>query len=53
MLAIQKALILAKPGDVVIITGKGSEPWMCVDGGKKIPWDDREIVREELKSLTK
>ena len=45
--AIKKALNLAKPDDVVIITGKGCEPWMCVAGNKKIPWDDRKIVKEE------
>jgi len=49
--AIKKALSLAKLGDTVIITGKGSEPWMCVEHGKKIPWDDRKIVREELDRL--
>lgn len=49
--AIKQALASAKKGDTVIITGKGSEPWMCVAGGKKIPWDDREIVREEFKRL--
>ncbi|MBI2626219.1 MAG: UDP-N-acetylmuramoyl-L-alanyl-D-glutamate--2,6-diaminopimelate ligase [Candidatus Nealsonbacteria bacterium] len=38
--AIKTALGLANPGDAVIITGKGSEPWMCVKGGKKIPWSD-------------
>ncbi len=49
--AIRKALELAEPGNVVVITGKGSEPWICVANGKKIPWDDREIVREEMKKL--
>lgn len=47
--AIQRALEAAQPGDLVIITGKGCEPWMCVAGGKKIPWDDREVVRDFLK----
>lgn len=46
--AIKKALEMARPGDTLIITGKGCEPWMCVAGGKKIPWDDRKIVREEF-----
>ena len=46
--AIKKALALAKSGDIVIITGKGCEPWMCVANGKKILWDDRQIVRDEL-----
>jgi len=49
--AINKALFLAQKDDVVIITGKGCEPWMCVEDGKKIPWDDREIVKEEFKKL--
>lgn len=47
--AIREALQSAKEGDIVIITGKGCESWMCVAGGKKIAWDDREIVKEELK----
>lgn len=46
--AIQTALSSALPGDIVIITGKGSESLMCLAEGKKIPWDDRQIVREEL-----
>ena len=46
--AINSALKLAKPGEVVIITGKGSEPWMCVENGRKIKWDDRQIARDFL-----
>jgi len=49
--AIKKSLELAKTGDVVIITGKGCEPWICIAKGKKIPWDDRKVVREELGKL--
>lgn len=45
--AIAKAMSLAKAGDVVLVTGKGSEPVMAVAGGK-IPWDDRTVVRETL-----
>jgi UDP-N-acetylmuramyl tripeptide synthase len=44
--AIKKAISLAKPGDAVIITGKGSEPWMCIENGRKIPWDDRQIAKK-------
>jgi len=44
--AIKKALELAKLNDIVIITGKGCEPWMCVKNGEKISWDDRQIVRD-------
>lgn len=46
--AIQKAVQLAKKGDVVVITGKGSEPYIRVAKGKKIPWSDRKVVEEAL-----
>ncbi len=45
-----KALSGAKKGDVVLITGKGSEQSMIVNG-KEFPWDDRDVVREELKKI--
>ncbi|MBI2123666.1 MAG: UDP-N-acetylmuramoyl-L-alanyl-D-glutamate--2,6-diaminopimelate ligase [Candidatus Wildermuthbacteria bacterium] len=51
--AIAKALSFASSGDVVIITGKGSEDSIQVKGGKKIPWDDREVVREEIQIMDK
>ena len=47
--AIKKALTLAKEGDTVAITGKGSETSMAVAGGKKIPWSDKKVVEELLK----
>ena len=47
--AIKKALVSAKPGDTVVITGKGSESWMCVANGKKIPWSDKQIVLDILR----
>ncbi|TSC89765.1 MAG: Uncharacterized protein G01um10143_255 [Parcubacteria group bacterium Gr01-1014_3] len=47
--AIHKAIRSAKKGDTVIITGKGSESWLHIAGGKAIPWDERGIVEEELK----
>lgn len=46
--AIRKAISLAKPGDLVLITGKGSEQAMVVKG-KLVPWDDREEVRAALR----
>jgi UDP-N-acetylmuramoyl-L-alanyl-D-glutamate--2,6-diaminopimelate ligase len=51
--AIREALKMAKPGDVVIITGKGCEPSINLAGGKKIPWNEKEVVREEFLSLNK
>lgn len=48
--AIRQALQLAKAGDLVLLTGKGSEQSMVI-GGKKISWDDRKVVMEELKKV--
>jgi len=48
--AIEKALNLAKSGDLVLVTGKGSEQAMAVNGGQYIPWDDRSIIRNLLKT---
>ncbi|MCX6782129.1 MAG: UDP-N-acetylmuramoyl-L-alanyl-D-glutamate--2,6-diaminopimelate ligase [Candidatus Magasanikbacteria bacterium] len=47
-IAIEKALEIAEPGDVVAITAKGTEPFIAVSGGKKIPWDDRTVAREAI-----
>ena len=49
--AIRKALELARPGDTVVITGKGCEPWICVENEKRVVWDDRQVVREEFEKL--
>ena len=46
-LGIRKALSLAKANDIVLITGKGAEQSIVI-GGKRLAWDDRKIVREEL-----
>jgi len=51
--AINKALRLAKEDDIVVITGKGNEPWMVVAGGRKISWDDRKVAKEEFSKLFK
>ena len=47
--AIREAIRSAKRGDTVIITGKGSEVWLHEARGKKIPWNERQIVEELLK----
>ena len=49
--AIRKALSLAQSKDVVVITGKGCEPWICLAQGKKMAWDDRKVVKEEIEGL--
>lgn len=45
--AIDFAIAHAKDGDIVLVTGKGSEPVMAVKGGS-VPWDDRAAVRSAL-----
>lgn len=47
--AIERAIRLAKKGDTVIVTGKGSERWIHVKKGDKIPWDEKRITAEILK----
>lgn len=49
--AIDLAIWIAQPGDLVLITGKGSEPVMAVAGGRKIPWDDRQAARDAIHRL--
>ncbi len=48
--AIKKALALAGPGDFIIVTGKGAEETMAI-GKKRIPWNDKKIIRELLLEL--
>ncbi len=51
--AIRTALTLAGEKDLVLITGKGAEQTMAVASGQYIPWDDRQVVREEIRSMKK
>jgi UDP-N-acetylmuramoyl-L-alanyl-D-glutamate--2,6-diaminopimelate ligase len=48
--AIAAAFRLARPGDTVLLAGKGHEQSLIV-GREKLPWDDRIIAREELAAL--
>ncbi|MBU0546599.1 MAG: UDP-N-acetylmuramoyl-L-alanyl-D-glutamate--2,6-diaminopimelate ligase [Patescibacteria group bacterium] len=50
--AIRLALKLAKENDAVIITGKGCELSICLPDGKKILWDDRQVIREEFNKIS-
>jgi UDP-N-acetylmuramoyl-L-alanyl-D-glutamate--2,6-diaminopimelate ligase len=49
--AIALALGRAQPGDTVVIAGKGHEQGQEFKEGRKIPFDDREVAREELRKL--
>jgi UDP-N-acetylmuramoyl-L-alanyl-D-glutamate--2,6-diaminopimelate ligase len=46
--AIEKALDLAVEGDIVLVTGKGSEQAIVGPNGEKTPWDDRAVIRGKL-----
>ncbi len=37
---------------VVLITGKGTDPYIMESNGKKTPWDDASVVRQELEKLS-
>jgi UDP-N-acetylmuramoyl-L-alanyl-D-glutamate--2,6-diaminopimelate ligase len=50
--AIREALTLAAPGDSVLITGKGTDPYIMRANGKKEPWSDAAVAREELGART-
>ncbi|HWO47470.1 MAG TPA: cyanophycin synthetase, partial [Solirubrobacterales bacterium] len=49
--AIALAFERARPGDTVVIAGKGHEQGQEFEDGRKIPFDDREVAREELWKL--
>jgi UDP-N-acetylmuramoyl-L-alanyl-D-glutamate--2,6-diaminopimelate ligase len=46
--ALKKAVELAKKDDLVLVTGKGAEQFICTRNGKKIPWDDRRELKEAI-----
>ena len=49
--AIARAIALAQTGDAVIITGKGTDPYIMGPNGTKTEWDDAAVAREELQKL--
>lgn len=49
--AIAKAISLAHTGDAVLITGKGTDPYIMGPNGTKTPWDDAEVAKEEIRKL--
>ena len=50
-MAIREALREARPGDVVLITGKGTDPYIMGPHGRKQEWSDRGVAMEELELL--
>jgi UDP-N-acetylmuramoyl-L-alanyl-D-glutamate--2,6-diaminopimelate ligase len=47
--AIERAIALARPGDVVVIAGKGHETYQII-GDRVIDFDDRAVAREVLRA---
>ncbi len=50
---INTALKFAKPNDVVLITGKGTDPYIMLANNEKLPWSDFEVTKEELQKILK
>ena len=50
-LAIREALSRARAGDVVLVTGKGTDPYIMGAKGSREPWSDAQVVRKELARL--
>lgn len=46
--AIHAALRAAAAGDVVVLAGKGDEPYQILDAGQVVPFDDRDVARQAL-----
>jgi UDP-N-acetylmuramoyl-L-alanyl-D-glutamate--2,6-diaminopimelate ligase len=49
--AIARAVELARPGDVVVIAGKGHEQGQELAGGRVVPFDDIAVARAALRRL--
>ena len=49
--AIRAALRTVSNDGVVLITGKGTDPYIMRANGKKKKWSDSEVAREELRDL--
>ncbi|MFA6295452.1 MAG: UDP-N-acetylmuramyl-tripeptide synthetase [Candidatus Paceibacterota bacterium] len=50
-LAIRKAISLAKTGDAILITGKGTDPYIMGPNGSKITWSDSQVAKEEVEKI--
>jgi UDP-N-acetylmuramyl tripeptide synthase len=48
--AIERALRAARPGDAVVVVGRGAVPTLTPDPrGVPLPFDDRVVMRELLR----
>jgi len=51
--AISRGITYATENSAVLITGKGTDPFIMGPKGTKEPWSDSEIAREELRKILK
>ena len=49
--AIREALRRAPAGSVVLVSGKGTDPYIMGPRGSKQPWSDAKVVRAEMARL--
>jgi UDP-N-acetylmuramoyl-L-alanyl-D-glutamate--2,6-diaminopimelate ligase len=49
--AIRTALSLARDGDAILISGKGTDPYIMRANGAKESWSDATVVREEINRM--
>jgi UDP-N-acetylmuramoyl-L-alanyl-D-glutamate--2,6-diaminopimelate ligase len=49
--AIHEAISRANTGDVVLITGKGTDPYIMLANNRKLPWSDYQVAYEELEKV--
>lgn len=49
--AIKEAIKHAQVGDVILITGKGTDPYIMGPNGGKLTWSDAKITEEVLKEV--
>lgn len=49
--AIAHAIKSANVGDIILITGKGTDPYIMGPNGTREVWDDASVVREELEKF--
>jgi UDP-N-acetylmuramoyl-L-alanyl-D-glutamate--2,6-diaminopimelate ligase len=50
-LAIRHALEISPEGGYVLISGKGTDPYIMGPNGTKLPWSDAKVVAEELAKI--
>ena len=49
--AIREAIKKARAADVILITGKGTDPYIMRANGTREPWNDAKVAQEELEKI--